>query len=105
MLSADAVTRAALWHIRKGLYAAVAGARPSGTTALLEDIAVPVDQLLSTCADLTGLINRHGYEGSVIFGHARDGNVHFMLNEDFDQPDLVARYLAFTNDMVDLVYG
>jgi D-lactate dehydrogenase len=34
--------RAALWHIRKGLYAAVAGRRPSGTTALLEDIVVPV---------------------------------------------------------------
>ena len=30
------------WNTRKGLYAAVAGARPSGTTALLEDIVVPV---------------------------------------------------------------
>ena len=48
-LSTDAARRAALWHIRKGLYTAVAGARPSGTTALLEDIAVPVDRLLDTC--------------------------------------------------------
>ena len=23
---------------------------------------------------------------SVIFGHAKDGNIHFMLNEDFDRP-------------------
>jgi D-lactate dehydrogenase len=102
-LSTDAASRAALWHIRKGLYTAVAGARPSGTTALLEDIAVPVAQLLPVCEQLTGLFDRHGYAGSVIFGHAKDGNVHFMLNEDFDRPELVDRYLAFTDDMVDLV--
>ncbi|GAA2423784.1 FAD-binding and (Fe-S)-binding domain-containing protein [Streptomyces macrosporus] len=104
-LSAEADERAALWHIRKGLYTAVAGARPSGTTALLEDIAVPVDRLLSTCTDLTGLFDRHGYTDSVVFGHAKDGNVHFLLNEDFDRPDLLDRYLAFTDDLVDLVLG
>jgi D-lactate dehydrogenase len=102
-LSSDAPSRAALWHIRKGLYTAVAGARPSGTTALLEDVAVPVEQLLSTCQELTGLFDEHGYAGSVIFGHAKDGNIHFLLNEDFDHPELIERYLAFTDDMVDLV--
>ena len=104
-LSADPAGRAALWHIRKGLYAAVAGARPSGTTALLEDVAVPVEALLSTCTELVRLFDAHGYDGSVIFGHAKDGNVHFMLNEQFDHPHLVERYLAFTEDMVDLVLG
>jgi D-lactate dehydrogenase len=105
VLSSDAAARAALWHIRKGLYTAVAGARPSGTTALLEDIAVPVEQLLATCRELTGLFDKHGYTGSVIFGHAKDGNLHFMLNEDFDRPESVRRYLSFTDDMVDLVLG
>ena len=104
-LTADAGARAALWGIRKGLYAAVAGARPRGTTALLEDIAVPVDELLGTCRDLTSLFHKHGYESSVVFGHAKDGNLHFLLNEDFDRPELVRRYLAFTTDMVDLVLG
>jgi D-lactate dehydrogenase len=104
-LSTDAATRASLWHIRKGLYTAVAGARPSGTTALLEDIAVPVERLLPTCTDLTEMFDRHGYRGSVIFGHAKDGNVHFMLNEDFDEPGNIERYLRFTDDMVDLVLG
>ena len=105
LLGTDAETRGALWHIRKGLYAAVAGARPPGTTALLEDVAVPVEQLLATCRELTTLFTRHGYADSVIFGHAKDGNIHFMLNEDFEQPSLVGRYLAFTNEMVDLVLG
>ena len=104
-LSTDPASRTALWHIRKGLFAAVAGARPSGTTALLEDIAVPVEQLLPTCEELTGLFDRHGYADSVIFGHAKDGNIHFLLNEDFDRPELVQRYLDFTDDMVDLVLG
>lgn len=102
-LSTDPGERAALWHVRKGLYAAVAGARPSGTTALLEDIAVPVHELLPTCTGLTQLFGRHGYGGSVIFGHAKDGNLHFLLNEQFGRSDAIDRYLRFTDDMVDLV--
>ena len=73
--------RARLWHTRKGLYATVAEARPSGSTALLEDIVVPVPALLDTCEQLTSLVARHGYDESVIFGHAKDGNIHFMLTE------------------------
>jgi D-lactate dehydrogenase len=102
-LTTDAALRAGMWHVRKGLYTTVAGARPSGTTALLEDVAVPVPRLERTCATLTALFDAHGYEGSVIFGHAKDGNIHFMLNERFDDPVRLARYRAFTEDMVDLV--
>ncbi|WP_022883539.1 FAD-binding and (Fe-S)-binding domain-containing protein [Glaciibacter superstes] len=103
--STDVGIRQRLWSIRKGLYTSVAGARPSGTTALLEDIAVPVDALLDTCTELTGLFDRYRYEESVIFGHAKDGNVHFMLNERFDDPASLDRYRAFTEDMVELVLG
>ena len=102
-MTTDAVERAALWHVRKGLYTAVAGNRPSGTTALLEDIVVPVDRLLETCRRLIALFDEHGYEGSVIFGHAKDGNIHFLLNERFDDPVSLARYERFTNDLVELV--
>nr|WP_233255598.1 FAD-binding and (Fe-S)-binding domain-containing protein [Naasia lichenicola] len=104
-LSTDAERRAQLWHIRKGLYTLVAGARPSGTTALLEDIAVPVDNLYATCIDLIALFEKHGYSESVIFGHAKDGNIHFMLNERFDDPDSLARYKDFTDEMVEVVLG
>ncbi|MGW4801665.1 FAD-binding and (Fe-S)-binding domain-containing protein, partial [Nonomuraea sp. NPDC004297] len=97
-LSRDAAGRAALWHIRKGLYASVAGARPSGTTALLEDVAVPVPALADLCDELTALFAEHRYERSVIFGHAKDGNLHFMLNERFDAD--LGRYADFTEDMV-----
>lgn len=103
--SCEADHRAALWHIRKGLYAAVAGTRPPGTTALLEDIAVPVSALASTCTELTTLFGRHGYEGSVIFGHAKDGNLHFMLIEHFTRGKDASRYAAFTEEMADLILG
>ncbi|MGV8847148.1 FAD-binding and (Fe-S)-binding domain-containing protein [Tessaracoccus sp.] len=102
-LTSEPATRAKLWKIRKGLFTAVAGNRPSGTTALLEDIAVPVENLFPTCARLVELFDEHGYEDSVIFGHAKDGNIHFMLNERFDDPASRTRYEAFTEEMVELV--
>jgi D-lactate dehydrogenase len=102
-LTMDAATRDALWHIRKGLYAMVAGNRPSGTSALLEDIAVPVPVLLAACRGLVSLFERHHYVDSVIFGHAKDGNLHFMLCESFEDPSSLERYIAFTDEMVDLV--
>lgn len=102
-LGTDRAAAADLWHIRKGLYAAVAGARPAGTTALLEDVAVPRARLSHTCTELTALFATHGYRGAVIFGHAKDGNIHFMLDEDFGRD--TTRYARFTEDMVELVLG
>ena len=104
-VTADPRARARLWHTRKGLYATVAGARPSGTTALLEDIVVPVPALLETCEQLTGLFAKHAYQDSVIFGHAKDGNIHFMLTEQLGGGGPLDRFLGFTEDMVDLVLG
>ncbi|MCH8563641.1 FAD-binding oxidoreductase [Nesterenkonia sp. YGD6] len=104
-LTTDAGRRAAFWHTRKGLFAAVAGNRPSGTTALLEDIAVPVARLGETCTALTELFDTYGYADAVIFGHAKDGNIHFMVTETFDgeSPEELDRYEAFTEDMVECV--
>ena len=102
-MTQDPAERGELWTVRKGLYTAVAGARPSGTTALLEDIAVPVEELLGVCEGLTALFEKHRYEGCVIFGHAKDGNVHFLVNERFDDHAALRRYEAFTEDLVELV--
>ncbi|ALE08052.1 oxidoreductase [Arthrobacter sp. ERGS1:01] len=103
--SPDAQVRADLWHLRKGLYTSVAGARPHGTTALLEDVVVPVPVLGRTCLELNKLFARYSYENSVIFGHAKDGNIHFMLTDKFASAGELDRYAAFTEDMVELVLG
>ncbi len=102
-LTSDPTIRGNLWHLRKGLYAAVAGDRPTGTTALLEDIAVPVSALSDTCRGLQELFDRHGYHDAVIFGHAKDGNIHFLVKIDFAHPDSLQHYREFTEEMVELV--
>jgi D-lactate dehydrogenase len=99
----DSAERARLWHLRKGLYAAIAGARAPGTTALLEDIAVPVSALAGACAALQLLFSRYGYDNAVIFGHAKDGNIHFLLTEDFTEAAAFERQRLFTEDLVTLV--
>ncbi|MCT1607776.1 FAD-binding oxidoreductase [Nesterenkonia massiliensis] len=102
-LSSDSAVRAGLWSVRKGLYAAVAEARPAGTTALLEDVVVPVGNLASACEELAALLAAHGYTDPVIFGHAKDGNLHFMITEDTEEPAALARFEAFTEELVELV--
>lgn len=99
----DSATRSALWSFRKGLYTSVAGARPSGSTALLEDVAVPMAKLADTCEELSVLFDQFGYENSVIFGHAKDGNIHFMLTDTFGNDRARDKYERFTEDMVDLI--
>jgi len=102
-LTADPRTREELWSMRKGLYTAVAAARRPGTTALLEDVVVPVESLADTCVELAGLFDEFSYRDSVIFGHAKDGNIHFMITDEFDRQ--LDRYERFTNAMVDVVLG
>jgi len=99
----DAASRHRLWAMRKNLYAIVAKARPKGTTALLEDVAVPPQKLTQACKALSKLCELHGYSTPVIFGHVRDGNIHFMISDDFSEPKRIKAFENFTRDMVDLV--
>ena len=103
--STDPKQAAKAWAFRKGLYAQVAEARPSGTTALLEDIAVPVEDLADTCGGLQGLFDEYSYDDAVIFGHAKDGNIHFLITDRFEGDENLGRYDGFNEAMVDLVLG
>jgi D-lactate dehydrogenase len=95
--------RAALWHLRKGLAARTGAMRPSGTAFLTEDVAVPVARLAEAILDFQALFARHGIPDTVIFGHAKDGNLHFVMAEDVRSPGAVERHGAFMQSMVDLV--
>lgn len=101
--TSDPAIRSALWSVRKGLYATVAGARKPGVTALLEDIAVPVPKLAGTVSQLSTLLEQFGYTNAVIFGHAKDGNLHFMLADDFGNEGGKERLEQFTEQLVDMV--
>lgn len=102
-MTSEAARRAQMWVMRNGLYTKIMRNRPKGTMALLEDIAVPMEQLGGVCSELQVLFDKHHYDGAVIFGHAKNGNIHFLVTEDFAGPESLQRYDDFTEDMVDLV--
>ncbi len=98
-----AAERAVLWHLRKGLAARMGAMRPSGTAFLTEDVAVPVARLAEAIRDFQALFARHGVPDTAILGHAKDGNLHFVLAEDVRSPEAVERYGAFMHGLVELV--
>ena len=92
-----------LWAIRSGLFPSVGSMRRTGTTVIIEDVAVAVPRLAALTLDLQELFRRHGYEGSIIFGHALEGNLHFVLTPDLGHPETVERYRAFMDDLSRMV--
>lgn len=99
----DAKEQATLWKVRKETLPTVAGMRKSGTTAIIEDICFPVPQLADAVLDLRRIFEEDGYPDAVIFGHALEGNLHFMFNQDFSTEEEVAKYGKFMDDIADLV--
>jgi D-lactate dehydrogenase len=101
--TSGAEERARMWQLRKGLAATTGALRPSGTAFLTEDVAVPVARLAEAILDFQALFERHGVPDTVIFGHAKDGNLHFVLAEDVRSPEAVERYGAFVRGLVEIV--
>ncbi len=96
----DGAMQARLWAIRKGLFPSVGAVRALGTAVVIEDVTFPVAQLAAGVRDLRRLFEAHGYADAVIFGHAKDGNLHFTLTPDLAQPAEVARYDGFMRELV-----
>lgn len=99
----DDKERNRLWKIRKGLFPSVGAVRRRGTTVILEDIAFPVARLGAAIRDLQLLFAKHRYDDAIIFGHAKDGNIHFVITQSFEPAGEVDRYARFIQDVVDLV--
>ena len=98
-----AAERAELWRLRKGLFPAVGARKASGHTVVIEDVAFPLEKLAEALVALRALLDASGYEDAVIFGHARDGNCHFVLEQAFDTPARIDAYARFIDDLVALV--
>jgi len=92
-----------LWKIRKGLFPAVGAVRKTGTTVIIEDVAFKIPDLAQATLDLQALFLKHGYTEAIIFGHALDGNLHFVFTQDFGDRAEVERYAAFMDDVCALV--
>ena len=66
-------------------------------------MAFPLHLLGDAILDLQVLFKKFGYNNAIIFGHAKDGNIHFVVTQAFDTPNEVERYHAFISDVVELV--
>lgn len=94
---------AVYWAIRSGIFPSVGGTRELGTTTLIEDIAFHIEDLPEATAKLQQLLAKYGYEDACIYGHALEGNYHFIINQSFDTPEKVKRYETLMNEVKCLV--
>ncbi len=93
------------WAIRRGMLPTVGALRPTGTTVVTEDIAVPLEHLAEAARDLRRVMDAHGYDDGMIFGHALEGNLHFIFTQDFNVASEVARYGRFMDGVAEVVAG
>jgi D-lactate dehydrogenase len=91
------------WAIRKGLFPAVGAVRQTGTTVIIEDVAFPVDQLADAVHDLHQIFVKWDYNEALIFGHALEGNLHFVFTQSFDDQTEIDRYEGLMDDVATLV--
>ena len=100
----DPFLAAQFWNVRSGLLASVGGARPPGSSFILEDVCFPPERLADGALDLAALFAKHDYPG-VIFGHASAGNLHFLITPFLNGPTEIAHFGRFMHDIVELVVG
>jgi D-lactate dehydrogenase len=101
--STDEERSHALWDIRKGFFASGGAARPKGTSMLTEDVAAPIDRLADFVIDMRKLLDDHGYEDAIIFGHALAGNLHFQMSDNFALPGAAEKFDQFSHALSELV--
>jgi len=92
-----------LWKIRKGLFPSIGSARPAGTSVIIEDITFPLARMADGVTDLQRLFDRFGFHEAIIFGHAKDGNLHFVITPYLNDAPSIERYDDFMRALVDLV--
>mgnify|MGYP001216101611 CR=1 FL=1 len=92
-----------LWRMRKDTFPAVGAVRENGTTVIIEDVTFPLEHLAEGVNRLLELLDKHHYDEAILFGHALEGNLHFVFTQRFDQPEEIARYSAFMQAVSHLV--
>jgi D-lactate dehydrogenase len=102
-LSTDEHRSHALWDIRKGFFTSGGAARPKGTSMLTEDVAAPIERLAEFVLDMRRLLDDHGYDDAIIFGHALAGNLHFQMSDNFSQPGAAEKFDVFNQELSELV--
>ena len=66
-------------------------------------MAFPLEHLAAGVTDLQALLVAHDYADGIVFGHAKDGNIHFILSQSFNDAASIAQYERFTDELVAMV--
>ncbi len=103
MFSEDEKVTKVFWDVRKGLIPIVGGARETGTSMLIEDVACPVENLGAMTMDLIEMFERHGYKDASCFGHALEGNLHLVFSQGFRNDEEIERYSRMMQELCELV--
>ena len=101
--TSDEKERTKYWAVRSGIFPMVGGLRKEGTTCMIEDIAFHIEDLPQATEDLSALLDRCGYDDSCIYGHALEGNYHFIINQSLSTAEEVARYHRLIEEVAELV--
>ena len=99
----DPKQQAVLWKLRKGLMPTVGAMRPAGSTMINEDIAAPPERLAMLVRDVQEAFAEFAYNDGIVFGHAKDGNIHFVVCQDFSTQQEIDRYAAFMERIAEIV--
>lgn len=101
-LVTDQQDRETIWKIRKGLYPTLGSLRKKGTSIITEDIAVDTENLAQAIRGLKTIFQKREFQDSVIFGHAKDGNLHFITSVDLDDKTGIRNYEGMMRDLSDM---
>ena len=99
----DPAIQANLWKLRKGMFPTLGAMRPKGTSVMTEDVVFPVPRLAEAITDLQSRFHTHGYEDAIIFGHAKDGNLHFNFSCLLSSQQEILRLERFLDDVFAMV--
>jgi D-lactate dehydrogenase len=100
--SSETQIRNRIWEIRKGLYPTVGSLRKSGTTLITEDICVDYSRMPEAVDSLVELFQKWTFKDAVIFGHAKDGNLHFVSSVDLNTSTGISRFDGLMRDIAEM---
>ena len=103
VFSEDSTVRSQYWNIRKGMFPSIGASRAKGTGIINEDIAVPIEFLADAVKDLRTLFHQYNFQEAIIFGHAKEGNLHFVIAHAFDTDEDIRAFGDFMRDLAHII--
>jgi D-lactate dehydrogenase len=70
---------------------------------MLEDVAVPLENLGNAVTDLQLLFKKYNYHNAIIFGHAKEGNLHFLITQPVNTKEDISVFEKFNDELAQII--